>query len=375
MENKKVRLIDLIDDMCAGKDLFFRFVCVARDIMAKNLKTLTMDDSLEKCLKFMQDHKIRHVPIIDTAIKKHGKPRFVGVISDRDLIRQISPYVGKIGEQETDQKALRQCLGQLITGNPISISPETPIPEILTCLLDNHIDMVPVVSDGDLVSIVTATDIIKLFVRLDSIRQLSSKSSKSKTRRLPDLLAGDSPELVEVFSSILRTVQNIMTEQVVALGGRDTVAKAIEIMQDGEFRHIPVVDEQGTVKGIVSDRDVLLYLPFVGGQRVLQSQEFCNTMFEVNPKHPSLRLPLKQIMASDPITISLDTSLYEVAKKLYELRINSLIVTDEEKKLLGIVTVSDVMKGLLAAYRLVEKSHPQPSASEVSVQEPASVSG
>ncbi len=41
---------------------------------------------------------------------------------------------------------------------------------------------------------------------------------------------------------------------------------------------------------------------------------------------------------------------------LYEMKISCLPVTDEDKKLVGIVTVTDVMRGLLAAYRLFEKS-------------------
>jgi acetoin utilization protein AcuB len=373
MENEQVRLVDLLDDMCDGKDVFFRYVRAAKDIMPNSIKTLTSNDTVEKCLKVMKENQIRHVPVINAANQTSEKQSFVGVISDRDLLRQISPYMGKIGEQESDQKAKQQNLGQIVTKDPISISPETPIPDILACLLDNHIDMVPVLANGKLVSLVTATDIIKLFVRLDSIRQLWSKKLKIKTRRLSDLLFGESPGLAEVLSSVLRTAQNFMTSHVVSLEGQDTVVKAIKVMREGKFRHIPIVDSRNTIKGIVSDRDVLLHLPFVRGQRLLQSRGFRDYLFEVYPRHPSLGLPLNHIMTPAPQIISPDAGLYEVAKKLYDLKISCLPVTDEEKKLLGIVTKSDVMKGLFAAYRLIEKSSGQLTADMTSTQEPAGV--
>ena len=144
-------------------------------------------------------------------------------------------------------------------------------------------------------------------------------------------------------------------------------------MQEGKFRHIPIVDSHSIVKGIVSDRDILLHLPFVEGQRLSQSRGFRDHLFEVYPRHPSLGLPLNHIMTPGPQTVSPDAGLYEVAKKLYDLRISCLPVTDEEKKLLGIVTISDVMKGLFAAYRLTDKSRGQLAADMASHQEPAGV--
>jgi len=41
MTNGQFRLIDLIDDMCAGKDIFFQWVRVAEDVMTYHVKTLT----------------------------------------------------------------------------------------------------------------------------------------------------------------------------------------------------------------------------------------------------------------------------------------------------------------------------------------------
>src|SRR4030042_3379349 len=89
--NDRFRLIGLIDDMCAGNDVFFRFVRAVKDIMPNNVKTLTLDDTVGKALKLMKESDIRHVCIVDIPIGEEKKPFFVGVVSERDILRQIPP--------------------------------------------------------------------------------------------------------------------------------------------------------------------------------------------------------------------------------------------------------------------------------------------
>lgn len=373
MANEQFRLIDLIDDMCEGKDVFFRSVRLVEDIMNHDIKTLTLDDTVQVCLKFMKDYKVRHVPIMEIPTEKDGKPYFVGIVSQRDLFRQISPYVGKIGEEETDLKALRQTLGQVVTRNPRSVSPQTPIPDIITFMVEDRIDMVPVLDDGDMVGIVTSEDIVKLFVRLDAIRQLHVKEGKvggtpqggsPKNKHILDLLSGGSDEVADVLSSVLRTVEDVMTEQVVWLEEQDNLAKAMDVMQEGKFRHVPIVDEQGRLTGIISDRDILRYLPMRSRQDQIQGarsagtrdEVFRSNLFDVAPEDASLGLLVKNIMSREIVHVLPTCSFYDAVKMLHEMKISCLPVVDDEKKLRGIVTATDVMRGLLAAYKLTAKS-------------------
>jgi acetoin utilization protein AcuB len=368
MANEQFRLIDLIDDMCEGKDVFFRSVRLVEDIMSHDIKTLTLDDTVKVCLKFMKVYKVRHVPIMEIPTEKDGKPYFVGIVSQRDLFRQISPYMGKIGEEEKDLKALQQTLGQVVTRNPRSASPQTPIPEMITFMVEDRIDMVPVLDDGDMVGIVTSADIVKLFVRLGAIRQLHVKAGKvggtpqggnSKNKQLLDLLSGGSDEMADVLSSVLRTVEDVMTDQVVSLEEQDNLAKAMDVMQEGKFRHVLIVDREGRLTGIISDRDILRYLPIRSRQSQVQgapSEQFRSRLFDVAPEDASLGLPVKNIMSREVVHVLPTCSFYDAVKMLHEMKISCLPVVDEEKKLRGIVTATDVMRGLLAAYKLTAKS-------------------
>jgi len=376
MANEQFRLIDLIDDMCEGKDVFFRSVRLVEDIMSHDIKTLTLDDTVEGCLKFMKDYKVRHVPIIDIPTEKEEKPYFVGVVSQRDVFRQISPYVGKIGEEETDLKAMRQTLGQIVTRNPKSVSPQTPIPDMITFMVEDRIDMVPVLDDGDMVGMVTSADIVKLFVRLDAIRQLHVRDPKPgkvggapqggnpRNKQLLDLLSGGSEEMADVLSSVLRTVEDVMTGQVVWLEEQDNLAKAMDVMQAGKFRHVPIVDKEGRLMGIISDRDILRYLPIRSRQGQIQgarsagtrAEVFRSNLFDVAPEDTSLGLPLRKIMSQEIVHVLPTCSFYDAVKMLHDMKISCLPVVDDEKKLRGIVTATDVMRGLLATYKLTAKS-------------------
>jgi len=55
----------------------------------------------------------------------------VGIISQRDVFRKISPYLGKVSEEDSDLKALKQPLVKIVTENPKSVSPETPIQDMI----------------------------------------------------------------------------------------------------------------------------------------------------------------------------------------------------------------------------------------------------
>jgi len=354
-QDKQFRLIDLLDDLCAGRDVFFKSVCLVRDMMTEDVKALTLDDNLEMCLKFMRENHVRHIPVVDSPTGEDGQQTFVGIVSQRDVFRQTSPYLGKIGEEDSDSEALKQPLVQIVNRNPKSVSLETPIREMIHVMVDNHVDMVPVLVEQDMVGIVTSTDILKLFIRLDTIRQLCSKVKKAKgRRRFVDLLSRNSNKVIPAFSTVLSTVEDVMTEEVVCLEEQESLAKAMEVMQKGEFRHVPIVDKQKKMLGVISDRDVLLHLPYHSKPFEAGTDVFRSRLFDVGANESAIQQALHQIMAREVTCVLPSCDFYIVVNMLYEKNIGCLPVIDEDEKVVGIVTVTDVMRGLLAVYGLFE---------------------
>jgi acetoin utilization protein AcuB len=356
MAKNQSKLIDIIDDMYETKDVLVHMMRNVKDIMTYNVKTLTLDDTIETCLEIMTENKIRHIPVVDNATEE-GDPNFVGIVSQRDVFRQISPYLEKIGKADSDIKALKQPLVQIVTRKPKCASPETPIQDAMAQMVENRVDSVPVLLENDLVGIVTATDVLELFVKLHAIGPLcGEKATTGPKRRFIDLLSGNSDKAVWALSSVLGTVEDIMTEQVVSLEEQDDLNKVMKVMQRGKFRHVPVVDREKKLVGIISDRDVLRLLPYRKGQRKPKSEVFRAELFDVEPHEPVIRQQVYRIMNQNVIHVQPDCGFYDVVKMLHEMKISCVPVTDEDKNLLGIATVTDVMRGLLAAYSLFEKT-------------------
>lgn len=353
VSNDRFRLIDLIDDMRAGKDVFFQFVRAVRDIMPNNVKTLTLDDTVGTAYTLMKQERIRHLCVVDIPLGNETKPYFVGVVSERDVFRQISPDSGKDTAGNADPKIQRQLLGQIVTRKPKTVSPETSIAKMLSIMLENHVDMVPVLDGEDLVSVVTTADVMRLILRFDAISRLSEETHENGFARP---LLRDADDVTTLFTTVFQTVKNIMAERVVCLSADDDLAAAMEAMKNGRFRHIPIVDEQGELVGILSDRDVLRYLPFFGGQRLPGTDEFRSSLFHVDDRDPSLRLPISSIMTRNVTYILQNCIFYNAVKMLHELNISCLPVVNEDKKLRGMVTVTDIMRALLGVYERFEKS-------------------
>jgi len=408
MENEQFTFIDVIEEMCLSrlgsakratmgteKNVCLKPMRVARDIMNADVKTLTLDHTVKHCLKYMEGHRIRHVAVVDLPNKGETKPYFIGIVSQRDVLRlsaqdadtYASPQgvlrtdrrAEETGKQKIDRRALRQLLVNIVARKPKSVSLQTPVRDVIMTMVCNHIDMVPVLDDADLVGFITTTDLIKLFFRLDKvIYRLCPELKKGalgsrKAVSLPADISSpqgvprtESSTKAKILSSwVSRTVQEIMTKQLICLEPQDNLARAIEILHTEEFRHIPIMDEQAKFVGLVSDRDILRNLPFAGRRPLSPPKRFREHLFAADSWTKSLQLPLESIMVRKVLHILPGCSVCEAAEILYKKKISCLPVVDKQEKLQGIVTVTDLMRALLAVYEPTEKADSIPSQSSI----------
>ncbi len=355
MADENLSLVGSVEAVCIEKNISFRPMHVAGDIMNSDVKTLTMDHTVNACLKFMKAYRIRHVPVIDLPMEgqERKKPSFIGVISQRDVLRLASPDAPKDSRQQWDKKALRQLLSQIVARKPLSASPGTPVPDIIITMHNNHIDMVPVLADDVLVGVITTTDILKLFIELDkAICRLYPELAKKHPP--PDMPSPPSGPKATFFSWALKTVDGIMTTDLICLQIHDSLAAAMQAMQDGGFRHVPVVNEKMDLLGIVSDRDVLRHLPFAGRRPPLQDKKFREHLFSADRKNAVLEMPLDGIMTRKVEYIPPRCTAIEAVTILRNTKVSCLPVVDEQEKILGIVTVTNLMRLLLIAYEPAE---------------------
>jgi predicted transcriptional regulator len=123
-----------------------------------------------------------------------------------------------------------------------------------------------------------------------------------------------------------------MTHEVVTLGRNEKLSVADDIMRLGRIRHLPIVDEDGLLSGIVSQRDLFLS----GLLRALG----CGTN---TPKKVLDCVLVKEAMKTEVVTVSQDTPLRDAARLMLEKKIGCLVVTSG-KQILGVLTESDFVK-------------------------------
>lgn len=343
MINSKISLFDLTSRIANSLDIQIPQMSCAADIMTRDIKFLTLDNNVKDFLEFIEENKIRHAPVVDITNDPEPKTSFVGILSERDALRFTLPYAEKFASQTVHKKVMRKLLVQLVSRKPVSASPQTPVSKLISVMIKKHIDMVPVIHENALVGIVTTTDILKLLLTFHTLIQ--TISTDHKIHRQDDLHA-----LTEWTRC---KASDIMTEKPLSMGLKDTLAEAMNTLQDKGFRHIMVVDKNDRLTGIVSDRDILRHLPYTEKNIASASMDhsFRNRLFRISPDTPGLEIPLAHIMEWELTTISHDTSLSDAAKKLSSQKLSCLPVLNNEEKLIGLITVTDLMQALIKIYK------------------------
>ena len=132
-------------------------------------------------------------------------------------------------------------------------------------------------------------------------------------------------------------VRDWMTVNVISLGVNSSVLDAAEILREKNIRQFPVIDRDASLVGIVSDRDIRDALPskFIPGDSVIEKGGGLYT------------LTASDIMTLDPLTVTSNTAMDEVAEILVKHKIGGLPVVDNGD-LKGIITQADVLRFLCA---------------------------
>jgi acetoin utilization protein AcuB len=128
-------------------------------IMSRPVITVSMDDTLETVRGLFQEERFHHAVVVE-----EGK--VVGVVSDRDLLRNISPFAGRFAERAQDAQSLQRKVHQVMTRRLVSIAPDAPIARAAETMLLQRVSCLPVLDEaGACIGIVTLRDILRWTVR------------------------------------------------------------------------------------------------------------------------------------------------------------------------------------------------------------------
>ncbi len=117
---------------------------IVKDLMTTRVAVIDRQASAEEAFNRMRTQAIHHLVVTDAGV-------VVGVLSDTDL-----------GGDSWEEVRSGRTIDELLTESPITVAPDDPIETAAETMRNHEFRCLPVVADGELVGIVTSTDLMDL---------------------------------------------------------------------------------------------------------------------------------------------------------------------------------------------------------------------
>jgi acetoin utilization protein AcuB len=123
-----------------------------------------------------------------------------------------------------------------------------------------------------------------------------------------------------------------MSRNPVTVKPDDGLKDAIWKMEHGHFRHLPVIDENDKLIGMLTDRDVRLIRPSLA---FVDKNDAAVQLWSI---------AVQQAAVFDPVRVKPETPLKEAAELMLRWHIGGLPVVDDREQLVGVITYTDLLR-------------------------------
>lgn len=125
------------------------------NIMTKNPVSVSLDDSLGDVKEIFDNVSFHHLLVVEN-------DKLIAIVSDRDLLRSISPNIGTNRYTVTDLATLNKRVHQIATRHPVTLCPENTVLDAAKIFNTHRISCIPVVDfENKPVGIISWRDIMK----------------------------------------------------------------------------------------------------------------------------------------------------------------------------------------------------------------------
>ncbi len=157
--------------------------------LKKTIVTVGPEDSLELAFQLMVANGIRHLPVV-------RRGRLVGILSDRDLKGAlILSRTAEVGGRDVFFIPPGVKVAEVMTADPVVITPETDIEEAARIMYRDKIGSLPVLDGHRLAGIITESDILAIFIEIMGVIESSSRI---------DVEMDDAPESLTRAAEVIR---------------------------------------------------------------------------------------------------------------------------------------------------------------------------
>lgn len=256
---------------------------------------------LDDAKQLMNTKSIRTLPVTN-----EGK--LVGIVTRRDLLRYDPSAAMK--SHWTEYSGLEnETVDHIMSRKVTTVRSNATVGQAARVMYENKFSGLPVTDTSrQMVGIITSTDMFRFIL-----------------------------ENSDYVNSFYKT-SSLMTSLVETIAPYETLFEAHRLMGIMRIRALPVVDDHETLVGIITRTDVLSADP----------SAFMKHRQDLSRK--ILSTPISYIMTSKPITINPDTPVSTAAELMMNYKIHSLPVLNEENRLAGIITDSDLFHMILQKF-------------------------
>jgi CBS domain-containing protein len=140
--------------------------------------------------------------------------------------------------------------------------------------------------------------------------------------------------------------RDVMTPEPVCVSPSATIRQLARILEEHEISGAPVVNQEGTLVGVVSKTDLIRRCS--EGTIDVPPAYLFDVLDEQGDEESTEVIPeplvcVQDFMTEDPITVAPNTAVERVAQIMYQKRIHRVVVVDEENFPLGILTTLDLL--------------------------------
>jgi acetoin utilization protein AcuB len=124
---------------------------------------------MQEAHKLMRDEKIRRLPVVN------DRGKLVGIVSESDLLHASPSDASSLSVWEMNYLLSKITVKDIMTRDVITARTDTPLEDAARNMVDNKIGGLPVVREGEVVGIITETDLFKVFLELLGARESGTR--------------------------------------------------------------------------------------------------------------------------------------------------------------------------------------------------------
>ncbi len=273
-----------------------------KEIMAEDIYFVHVPGNRTNALEIMREKKVSGLPVV-----KNGTNELVGVLTRTDLVEN----------PDEEQIAL------IMTRNIVTASPDDDVKDVAAKMIENNIRRVPIVEEGKLVGLVTASDLInKALWKMD----------------------------------IQDPAENYMIQNIPTSWEGTPLNVAFEIMRYYKLKVLLGLNNDGKISGILTETDFIeesevvsertVHNTSVGTEGDKWSWDSKSVLYVIKNHLKFSDKTIKDVANTELVIVTTKTSVQECANKMRQRNIEQIPVIDVEGDLVGLVRAVDLIKAI-----------------------------